>query len=100
MTGSIQKAVSETERRRKLQKEYNIKHNITPRTIVKDIRDNLDLSHDAKEAEIEDIVNSTEILEEKKIRILEQQMKEAAAALEFEVAAALRDKIKELKGEK
>ena len=100
MTGSIEKAVSETERRRKLQMDYNTAHNITPRTIVKEIRDNLDLSHDAKETEIEEIVNSTELLQEKKIKILEQQMKEAAAALEFEVAAVLRDRIKELKGEK
>ncbi|MBQ6003863.1 MAG: excinuclease ABC subunit UvrB [Clostridia bacterium] len=100
MTDSIKKAVGETNRRRKLQQEFNEVHGITPKTIIKAVADNMNLAHDAAEAEAEKIIGASSDVNEKRIQILEQQMKEAAAALEFEIAAILRDKIKELKKQK
>ncbi len=100
MTDSIKKAVGETNRRRKLQQEFNEAHGITPKTIIKAVADNMNLAHDAAEAEAEKIIGASSDVNEKRIQILEQQMKEAAAALEFEIAAILRDKIKELKKQK
>ena len=100
MTDSIKKAVGETNRRRKLQQEFNEVHGITPKTIRKAVADNMNLAHDAAEAEAEKIIGASSDINEKRIQILEQQMKEAAAALEFEIAAILRDKIKELKKQK
>ena len=100
MTDSIKKAVGETNRRRKLQQEFNEVHGITPKTIRKAVADNMNLAHDAAEAEAEKIIGASSDVNEKRIQILEQQMKEAAAALEFEIAAILRDKIKELKKQK
>ncbi len=100
MTDSIKKAVGETNRRRKLQQEFNEVHGITPKTIIKAVADNMNLAHDAAEAEAEKIIGASSDINEKRIQILEQQMKEAAAALEFEIAAILRDKIKELKKQK
>ena len=94
MTGSIKKAVEETERRRALQQKYNEEHGITPKTIVKEVTTPIDLAETAEE----------ETSEPKDIRleiaILEEQMLAAAAELEFEVAAKLRDRIAELTGEK
>ncbi len=97
MTRSIRSAVQETERRRQLQQVYNEAHGITPASVVKEVNMDLELSHqvESQKIDIKDIG-----FEEKNIAILEKQMKEAAAALEFEVAAALRDKIKKLKKQK
>ena len=94
MTGSIKKAVEETERRRALQQKYNEEHGITPRTIVKEVNTLIDLAESAEEeaSEPKDI--------KLEIAILEEQMLAAAAELEFEVAAKLRDRIAELTGEK
>ncbi|MBP3941151.1 MAG: excinuclease ABC subunit UvrB [Christensenellaceae bacterium] len=94
MTGSIKKAVEETERRRALQQKYNEEHGITPKTIVKEVTTPIDLAETAEEetSEPKDI--------KLEIAILEEQMLAAAAELEFEVAAKLRDRIAELTGEK
>lgn len=89
MTDSIKKAVSETERRRALQKEYNEKHNITPQTIVKPIREKVVDISDVKHIPVADIPNV--IVE------LEAEMYEAAEALEFEKAIKIRDTIAKLK---
>ncbi|MBA2841254.1 excinuclease ABC subunit B [Methanococcus maripaludis] len=89
MTDSIKKAVFETERRRKLQKEYNEKHNITPKTIVKPIREKVVDISDVKHIPVADIPNV--IIE------LETEMYEAAEALEFEKAIKIRDTIAKLK---
>ncbi|CAF30283.1 excinuclease ABC subunit UvrB [Methanococcus maripaludis] len=89
MTDSIKKAVSETERRRKLQKEHNEKHNITPQTIVKPIREKVVDISDVKHIPVADIPNV--IVE------LEAEMYEAAEALEFEKAIKIRDTIAKLK---
>jgi len=96
-TKSIDKAVGETERRRALQIRYNDEHGITPETIKKDIAKELVMS---KEVAEEDAAGAAQdIPAEERIAFLEKQMKQAAAELEFEVAAKLRDEIKKLKEE-
>ena len=93
-TRSIKAAVGETNRRRGLQQQYNEEHGITPTTIEKDVLDpTFVLSEKVAD---EDTLKMT--AEERRMRIdlLTQQMKEAAAELEFEVAARLRDMITEL----
>jgi len=99
MTRSIKNAVAETERRRKLQQNYNQLHGIIPQSIQKEVADNLDLSRSVGEENAERVLEETGSADTAKIALLEKQMLEAAAELEFEVAAALRDKIKQLKGE-
>ena len=93
-TKSINKAVEETERRRSLQMRYNLEHNITPTTISKDIAKELVMSAAVEE---EDSVIPQDIPLEERIAFMEQQMRQAAAELEFEAAAKLRDEIKKLK---
>jgi excinuclease ABC subunit B len=96
-TDSMKRALRETNRRRKLQMEYNKKHNITPQTIVKEISDISDRIREGKLAEIKrlkDFVPQEEIPD--LIKHLEEEMQIAATELEFEKAAEIRDKIKEL----
>ncbi|MBD5560048.1 MAG: excinuclease ABC subunit UvrB [Clostridia bacterium] len=93
-TKSIEAAVGETNRRRTLQQQYNEEHGITPATIEKEVLDpTFVLSEKVTGSEAADLPEA-----ERKMRIdlLTQQMKEAAAELEFEVAARLRDMIAEL----
>jgi len=94
ITGSISRAVDETNRRRRIQTEYNRQHHITPRTIIKAVRG--DLVPKTKEGiEIFDEIPLEEILNI--IIDLEAKMHTAAKQLEFEKAAELRDKIKGFK---
>jgi excinuclease ABC subunit B len=101
MTDSMRRAIDETNRRRKIQGEYNIKHNIKPRGIIKGIRDVIEATKVADESvkyrieKPQDQMNKKEI--KKLITKLEKEMKEAAENLQFERAAELRDKIIELK---
>ncbi len=94
LTDSMEKAISETNRRRKIQEQYNQEHGITPKTIQKSVRDNIAMTT------IEDI--SVEYKLEKNENIkdviteLTDQMLQLASNMEFEKAAELRDKIKEL----
>ena len=90
----MEKAISETNRRRKIQSEYNKEHGITPQTIKKDIRDIIKATMVAeieekyeieKDGSIEDIINK-----------LTDEMLKYASEMEFEKAAELRDRIKEL----
>ena len=98
ITGSMERALRETERRRELQIAYNEAHGIVPQTIVKDVREVLEISTKEKtEKKVHKQMNRQE--REALIAELTAQMKEAARLLEFEHAAFLRDKIKELKGE-
>lgn len=101
VTRSMERAITETERRRNIQMEFNKAHGIVPKTIIKDIRDVIDIS--SKE-EVEYSARQKNKLSKqetaKLIEKLTKQMKEAAKLLEFEHAAFLRDKIAELKGEK
>jgi len=96
ITGSIKKAIDETERRRALQIEYNKKHNIIPKTIIKEISDILPVkTKKILELEIKPILKSKSAIE-KLIKEKEREMKEAARKLDFELAAIFRDEIKAL----
>ena len=101
ITGSMQRAIDETDRRRKIQVEYNKEHGITPQTIIKSVRD------DRLAGKKEDQVNVTarELHVDPKevphiLKELTSKMHLAAANLDFEEAVKLRDTIKKLKGEK
>lgn len=96
MTGSMQRAIEETNRRREIQIKYNTEHGITPTSIIKSVRDVIEATKADKDKE-EIIGNSADII--KKIAILQDQMKLAAYDLQFEQAAKLRDKIRELEKE-
>ncbi|KAF5422633.1 MAG: excinuclease ABC subunit B [Candidatus Methanocomedens sp.] len=96
ITGSIKRAVDETNRRRKIQMEYNRQHHITPRSISKAIRADIVPGKKAEiGAELFEDMPAEEILN--MIIDLEAKMQRAAKQLEFEDAAALRDRIKELR---
>ncbi len=103
MTDSMTKAISETERRREIQEEYNKKHGITPQTIQKSIRDVIRATIAAEDQEeyspAEGLKKLTKKDREQVIINMEKEMKEAAKALNFERAAELRDLILELKAE-
>ncbi|UII55580.1 excinuclease ABC subunit UvrB [Cytobacillus spongiae] len=103
MTNSMELAISETKRRRLIQMEYNEKHGITPQTIQKDIRDVIRATHAAEEQEeykpAKNLGKLTKKEKEQLLTDMEQEMKEAAKALNFERAAELRDLILELKAE-
>jgi excinuclease ABC subunit B len=101
ITESMRKAISETNRRRQLQEDYNVKHGITPKSIQKSVRDVLEITKVAEEDAkyfIRGDKNSmsTEDIQ-KLIDRLTKEMKTAASELQFERAAELRDKIGELK---
>lgn len=99
VTGSMERAITETNRRRELQLAYNKEHGIVPKTIIKDIRDVIEIS---SKAEVDDKSTKKKMSKKEKdelIAKLTTQMKEAAKLLEFEHAAYLRDKINELKGQ-
>ena len=94
LTDSMEKAISETNRRRKIQQEYNEKHHITPKTIKKSVRDTISVT-DAKDIEVEYKLEKEDDIKET-INKLTDEMLKYAADMEFEKAAELRDKIKEL----
>lgn len=100
MTYSMRKAIQETERRRSIQEAYNKEHGITPTTIKKAVRDLITVSKAVAETEAKlkkdpESMNRKELT--KLITKVEKQMREAAASLNFEQAAELRDKMIELK---
>ena len=96
VTDSMQKAINETNRRREKQTAYNRAHGIVPRSVEKSVRDIIEMSR----AETEERAQAgDEAARAAKILLLEQDMQKAAAALEFERAAVLRDRILQLKGE-
>ena len=102
ITPSMRAAMDETERRRKIQDDYNRAHGIVPKTIIKDVREILEISKTEEESrkpkgkakKLTDAERAAEIAK------LEQEMKEASKLLEFEYAAVLRDRIIELRGGK
>ena len=96
ITGSIKRAVGETERRRKIQIEYNKKHHITPKTIIREIKDILP-TEEILNLETKILPKSKSVMEEL-LKQKEKEMKEAAKMLDFELAAILRDEIKILNG--
>lgn len=101
MTGSLERAIKETERRRKIQTEYNKKHNITPTTIIKNIKDITEELKREHKKSVEFELSIDEKLFKKNpnklIKLKEKQMTEAVKILDFETAATLRDEIVALK---
>ncbi|MBQ1237657.1 MAG: UvrB/UvrC motif-containing protein, partial [Oscillospiraceae bacterium] len=99
VTGSMERAIRETERRRSIQTAYNEEHGIVPKTIIKGVRDILEIS--AKDPDKKKSgKRMTKAEREAQIAKLTAEMKNAAKLLEFEHAAYLRDKIKKLQSEK
>ena len=100
MTPSLMAAIGETERRRKKQDDFNKAHGIVPKTVIKSVRDVIELS--AAEEESEALLRNKTKLPKKEreaaIEKLEKEMREASKRLEFEYAAVLRDRIIELQG--
>ena len=102
ITPSMRAAIDETERRRTIQDNFNKEHGIVPKTIIKGVREVLEISKTAesgtggkgKKRKLTDQERAAEIAK------LEKEMKEASKMLEFEYAAVLRDRIIELRGEK
>jgi excinuclease ABC subunit B len=103
MTGSMQRALSEMNRRRVKQLAYNLEHHVTPKTIVKAVHDLDEFQYKAKEEGLVDMMaeSTAEYMNPKSlpglIEQLERQMREAADNLDFETAAALRDRVYILK---
>jgi excinuclease ABC subunit B len=102
MTDSMKNAITETNRRRQIQQQYNEEHGITPQTIKKAVRDLISISKKVAKEEVKfekdpESMSKQEL--EKLIKAVEKQMKKAAADLNFEAAAELRDKMVELKRE-
>ena len=100
ITDSMRAALDETQRRREVQMTYNEEHGITPKTIQKAVRDLISVSRKVAASELQmekDPESMSEKELEKLIKELEKQMKKAAADLNFEAAAELRDKLIELK---
>ena len=98
VTRSMEVAIRETERRRKIQDEYNKANGIVPKTITKSVRDLIEISSPTAERKGRSGIKMTKAEKEKEIARLEKQMKEAARMMEFEYAALLRDQIIELRG--
>ncbi|MEZ0209012.1 MAG: excinuclease ABC subunit UvrB [Candidatus Paceibacterota bacterium] len=101
MTGSLERAIGETNRRRKIQEDYNTKHGITPMTIVKNIKDITEelQSEHAKAVNLELSIDEKLFKKnpDKLIKLKEKAMKEAVKILDFETAAILRDELEVLK---
>ncbi|MDE7289706.1 MAG: excinuclease ABC subunit UvrB [Oscillospiraceae bacterium] len=100
VTKSMENAIMETERRRKLQMDFNAAHGIVPKTIIKDVRDVIEISTKAETDEKTAKAKQKRMTPEEReamIKKLTEEMKNAAKILEFEHAAYLRDKINELK---
>ncbi|MDR0880414.1 MAG: excinuclease ABC subunit UvrB [Clostridioides sp.] len=97
ITDSMAKAIEETSRRRTIQNEYNIEHNITPMSIHKGIRDSIEATAVAEDEVVYGIKETADAEEiRKNLKKLKKEMLESAKELQFERAAQLRDKIKEL----
>ena len=99
ITGSMDRAIKETERRRKIQMDYNKEHGIIPKTIKKDVRDVIGSIMVTEESETYE-VDSTGLSENDKVKLIKEytdEMKGAAKNLQFERAAELRDMINDLK---
>ena len=100
ITGSMERAITETNRRREKQKKYNEDNGITPQSIKKNIRDVISPMGEVPDVSIRDIKLSKDMDINLQIEILTEQMKLAAEELRFEDAASIRDKIKKLQNKK
>ena len=103
VTGSMQRAIDETNRRRDIQKRYNEENGIVPKTIVKGIRDVIEIEHTTDNNESKTSKQAIKKLSKsEKLKLIEEltkQMREASRKLEFEQAAFIRDRIAEIKAE-
>jgi len=99
ITRSMRAAMDETERRRKKQDDFNKEHGIVPRTVIKSVREILEIAETEKSAQKKSGKKLTKKEVEEEIIKVEKQMKEAAKMLEFEYAALLRDRLIELRKE-
>ena len=103
VTSSMERAISETYRRREIQHQHNLKHNIIPKTVYKEIKDSIVITKEVKEQfdKVDlDFFNKLSVIEKKElIAKLEKEMKEASNRYDFEEAMILRDIIFELKVE-
>ena len=97
VTGSMERAITETERRREIQMRYNADHGITPKTIIKGVRDVIEISSDKDKDARKPARQYTKREKLELIEKMTKQMKEAARQLNFEQAAYLRDKIASLR---
>ena len=97
ITPSMRAAMDETARRRAIQDAYNKQHGIVPKTIVKSVRDLIEISKPTQDVKGKDGVKMTKAEKEREIARLEKAMREAAKMMEFEYAAVLRDQIIELR---
>ena len=97
VTPSMKAAMDETARRRSIQTAYNEAHGIVPKTVIKSVRDLIEISRSGKDVKGKDGVKLTKAEKEKEIARLEKAMKEAARMMEYEYAAVLRDQIIELR---
>ena len=100
ITAAMEAAIKETNRRRGIQDAYNKAHGIVPKTIVKDVRELLEITQSESDAARADGVKMTKVEREREIARLEKEMRAAARMMEYEYAAVLRDRIIELRGEK
>ena len=103
ITGSMERAITETNRRRKIQQEYNEKNGLIPKTIIKEIRDVIEIGAKEKTSLSKHASGEKKLSRAERDRMIEQlsiEMKAAAAKLEFEQAAYIRDRIKELRNQK
>ena len=104
ITDSMERAINETNRRRATQEAYNVKHGITPKTIIKEVRDRIRISHAPEEGDGDVSILSiykAMTMEQRREALdqLDRDMREAAKALNFEKAAEIRDMVLELKAE-
>ena len=97
VTPSMREAMDETARRRQIQQAYNEAHGIVPKTIIKSVRDLIEISRPSQDVKGKAGVKMTRAEKEKEIAKLEKAMREAARMMEFEYAAVLRDQIIELR---
>ena len=95
ITPSMERAITETERRRGIQNRYNDEHGITPKTVIKDVRDIIEIGTKVKNDK--PVSKMSKLEREAEIKRLTNEMKQAAKILEFEHAAYLRDKINKLR---
>ena len=99
VTPSMERAITETQRRRDIQMKYNAEHGITPKTIIKKVADVIEITQHGEDGKREKLGKKlTKSEREHLINELTKQMKQAAKLLDFEQAAYLRDRIKELSG--
>ncbi len=97
VTPSMKTAMDETARRRQIQQSYNEAHGITPQTIIKSVRDLIEISKPSSEVRGKDGLKMTKAEKEREIAKLEKAMREAARMMEYEYAAVLRDQIIQLR---